>query len=102
MKRERTQIIAEILAFCVKPRPKTHIMYNNNLSHAQLQSYLSLLNSRGLLTQNSKRYVITDKGQRLLVAFASLNGFLEDHASASSEMIEVTESFEEVEIVTIQ
>lgn len=102
MKRERTQIIAEILAFCVEPRPKTHIMYRNNLSHAQLHSYLDFLNSRGLLAHNSNRYVITDKGHRLLAAFASLNGFLTDRAAVSSKVIELTESFEEVEIITIQ
>jgi len=53
-------------------------MYQNNLSHAQLKTYLTLLTSRDLLAHNSDRYVTTEEGHRFLEAFAQLNDVLED------------------------
>lgn len=101
MRRERTEIIAQILMFCMRPRPKTHIMYNNNLSHAQLQSYLNLLSSQGLLAHNSSEYVTTEKGHRLISAFASLNDVLNGGGADFSKEI-VTETYEEFEIIRIE
>ncbi len=80
MKRQRIEIMAQILAFCLQTRQKTHIMYANNLSYAQLKNYLMLLTSRDLLAHNSERYETTHKGHRFLEAFTQLNDVLEDRA----------------------
>ncbi len=79
MKRHRIEIMAQILAFCIHATRKTRIMYGNNLNHAQLKDYLTLLTSRGLLAHNSDTYVTTEKGHRFLEAFAQLKDVLEDH-----------------------
>ncbi|MFB0567966.1 MAG: winged helix-turn-helix domain-containing protein, partial [Candidatus Bathyarchaeia archaeon] len=42
MKRQRIEIMAQILAFCMHATRKTRIMYKNNLNHAQLKDYLTL------------------------------------------------------------
>jgi predicted transcriptional regulator len=64
VKRDRVEIIAEILCLCSEPKTKTHIMYGTNLSWKMLQHYLSELQSRKLLKIHgkSKRYVTTNKG----------------------------------------
>ena len=92
MKRQRIEIMAQILAFCMHARRKTRIMYMNNLSHSQLKGYLSLLTSRNLLAHNSDTYVTTEKGHRFLEAFAQLKDVLEDHARR--DLVEISESYE--------
>jgi len=63
-KRDRVEIMAEILGLCSEPRNKTHVMYGTNLSWKMLQHYLSELQSRGLLEvhDNSTRYVTSKRG----------------------------------------
>jgi len=80
MKRQRIEIMAQILAFCIRAKLKTRIMHGTNLSHEQLKTYLTLLTSRDLLAHNSDKYVTTGKGHRFLEAIAQLNGVLEDRA----------------------
>jgi len=64
VKRDRVEIIAEILGLCSEPKTKTHVMYGTNLSWKMLQHYLSELQSRELLEihDNSTRYVTTNRG----------------------------------------
>ena len=64
-KRDRVEIIAEILGLCLEPRSKTRVMYGTNLSWKMLQNYLSHLKERGLLeTQNnSTKYLTTERGR---------------------------------------
>ena len=64
-KRDRVEIIAEILDLCLEPRSKTRVMYGTNLSWKMLQNYLSHLQERGLLeTQNnSTKYLTTERGR---------------------------------------
>ena len=88
MKRQRMEIMAQVLAFCKNSKRKTRIMYMNNLSHSQLKSYLTLLTSRHLLAHNSDTYVTTQKGHRFLEAFAQLKDVIEDRARVSFEIIE--------------
>ena len=63
-KRDRVEIMADILGLCSEPRNKTHVMYGTNLSWKMLQQYLSELQSRKLLEKQnqSKTYVTTDRG----------------------------------------
>ena len=64
VKRDRVEIMAEILCLCSEPRTKTHIMYGTNLSWKMLQYYLSELQSLELLEahNNSSRYLTTKRG----------------------------------------
>jgi len=55
-------------------------MYANNLSHAQLETYLKLLTLQDMLANNSDRYKTTEKGRRFLEAFAHLTDLLDDRA----------------------
>ncbi|MFC1487847.1 winged helix-turn-helix domain-containing protein [Thermoproteota archaeon] len=63
-KRDRVEIIAEILGLCLEPRSKTRVMYGTNLSWKMLQNYLSSLQERGLLEaqNNSTKYLTTKRG----------------------------------------
>lgn len=63
-KRDRIEIIADILGLCSEPKTKTHVMYGTNLSWKMLQHYLSELQSRKLLEKQSKSksYVTTKRG----------------------------------------
>ena len=80
--RTRVEILASILNVASNGALKTHIMYRANLSHRQLERYLSLLEERGLLTQlideeiGSRVYRITDKGCDFLREYSHLSGFL--------------------------
>ncbi len=70
-RRTSIQIIAEILRSCAKADiGKTGIMYRVNLSHAQLQKYMSFLGARGFLEpadhSNPVKYTATVKGRKLL------------------------------------
>jgi len=70
-RRSNIQIIAEILRSCAKADiGKTGIMYRVNLSHAQLQKYMSFLGGRGFLEpadhSNPVKYTTTVKGRKLL------------------------------------
>ena len=67
-RRSRLEIISEVLATCVPDGVnKTAIMYQNNLSYAQLERYLDLLQEHGLLERNdSGRYQITEEGEKML------------------------------------
>lgn len=76
MNRDKTTIMAEILAFCTQASVKTKVMYKTNLSYNQLQAYLSLLTSLGLLEHHSVEYVTTGKGRTFLREYAQLESLL--------------------------
>jgi predicted transcriptional regulator len=60
---------------------KTHIMYRANLSHRQLEKYLSFLQNKGLLIgfvdedTNTNLYKVTEKGIEFLKEFTHLSGY---------------------------
>ena len=64
-KRDRVEIMAEILGLCLEPRNKTRVMYGTNLSWKMLQNYLSHLQERGLLEaqNNPTKYLTTERGR---------------------------------------
>ncbi len=57
LRRGRFEILAEVLARCSEGKPKSRIMYENNLSYEQLQNVLSLLLSRGMLAMVDAHYI---------------------------------------------
>jgi predicted transcriptional regulator len=77
-KRDRIEIIAEILGLCSKPKTKTHVMYGTNLSWKMLQHYLSELQSRGLLEvhDDSTRYITSHRGLEFLEKWREIKELL--------------------------
>lgn len=79
-RRDRHDIVVEILRTAVEGKIKTHIMYKAKLSYAQLNEYLPLLINKGFLENTSIRhkrslkrvYKTTDKGMRFLETFDSI------------------------------
>jgi predicted transcriptional regulator len=82
MKRSRFDIINDILIITEKGKTKTHIMYGVNLSHNQLQEYLSFLQGINLLTldKNNEKscYKTTQKGFGFLEKYGEIQNLLSD------------------------
>ena len=51
-RRDRHEIVAEILKTAREGRIKTHIMYKAKLSYSQINTYLKLLVGNGVLSQD--------------------------------------------------
>jgi predicted transcriptional regulator len=77
-KRDRIEIMAEILGLCSKPKTKTHVMYGTNLSWKMLQYYLSELQTLELLEIHNKstRYVTTKRGTDFVEKWKELQKLL--------------------------
>ena len=73
-KRDRIEIIAEILELCSAPKTKTHVMYGTNLSWKMLQHYLAELESLGLLSVQTKssRYLASKRGREFVEKWKEL------------------------------
>jgi predicted transcriptional regulator len=76
--RSREEIIAEILWTVVSPQRKTTIMHKSMLSYGQVQSYLSILQDKELVQQESGKWVISEKGKTYLGAYKVVRELL-DH-----------------------
>ena len=80
-RRGRLDIIYNILSLCLNPAQKTHIMYQVNLSYAQLQKYLKYLAQTNLfrITTNEKEelYIVTPKGREFIEEYQRLLELLE-------------------------
>lgn len=79
-RRDRLNIIAEILSLAKDGRLKTQIMYRANLSFAQLNEYLDFLIKTDFLNvQNESRkitYKTTDKGDLYLEKYKDISNLL--------------------------
>jgi predicted transcriptional regulator len=78
VKRDRIEIMAEILSLCLNPQIKTQVMYGINLSWKMLQHYLSELQSLKLLEVDKKSttYITTLKGKEFVKKWEELQKFL--------------------------
>lgn len=72
-RRDRHDIIAEILETAKRGEKKTYIMYKARLSHSQLKLYLELLNQNGMIVYNNGVYKTTLKGLTFVREFESIN-----------------------------
>ena len=72
-RRDRHDIIAEILRTAKGGQKKTYIMYSARLSHSQLKLYLDLLDRNGLLVCDDGLYKTTRKGLNFIKDFESIN-----------------------------
>ena len=80
-RRDRHDIVAEILKTAVNGKIKTHIMYRARLSYSQINEYLPMLVSKGFL-ENTKVsrgrqitavYRTTTKGLQFIENLESIN-----------------------------
>jgi predicted transcriptional regulator len=72
-RRDRHDIIAEILKTAKRGKKKTYIMYKARLSHSQLKLYLELLNRNGMIVNNNGVYKTTPKGLTFIQEFEAIN-----------------------------
>jgi predicted transcriptional regulator len=79
-RRDKIDIIAEILTIAKDGLLKTQIMYRANLSFAQLNDYLDFLTGMNLLgieNENRKKvYKTTEKGERYLKKYDDISYIL--------------------------
>ena len=77
-RRNRLEVLTEILRFCKSPRGKTRIMQKANLSHHVLQECLQQLQGFDLVEVRPKTfdYVTTKKGTIFLEKWGQLEEFL--------------------------
>ena len=76
-RRSNIEIIAEMLKVGENGAGKTRIMYNANLSYAQIQKYLGFLMNQGFVDKMemgnpSVTYQVTESGLKLLESINSL------------------------------
>ena len=72
-RRDRHDIIVEILKTAKGGEKKTYIMYKARLSHSQLKLYLDLLNQNGMITNYDGVYKTTSKGLNFIREFESID-----------------------------
>lgn len=70
-RRNRIDIIAEILRLCLRGEKATHVIYKSNLNFKRFQAYVRYLLNKGFLEvieniNGSKMYRTTEKGRQLL------------------------------------
>ena len=79
--RTRIEILASILHVADRGTLKTHIMYKANLSHRQLEKYLTFLQNEGLLAEfmdeetGTNMYKVTEKGMQFLKEYTQLSRY---------------------------
>jgi len=81
-RRDKLNILVEILNIAKKGAPKTRIMYQANMSFAGISDYLPLLIKNRLLSKTSegKRtiYRSTDKGIAVMNLYSQLNELINE------------------------
>lgn len=79
-RRDRLNIMAEILDVATESKLKTQIMYMVNLSFSQVKEYIFFLTERGFLrvrVQNRKKiYETTAKGKLYIENYRKMSDFL--------------------------
>jgi len=83
-RRDKHDIVLDILKIARSGKRKTHIMYKAKLSYCQLKAYLELLNDRGLLESNDGFYHTTSKGLNFIKIYEEISLF---KASSENRMI---------------
>jgi predicted transcriptional regulator len=89
-KRDKLDLIIELLTASGEPVKKTHLLYRTHINHAQLTRYLSFVLRIGMMKETSdpfEGYVITEKGRLMLELFAEQEPNLKSLAEARFSMI---------------
>ena len=75
MKRNNLDIEADILTIAREGSIKTWIVYGANLNFKMIKRYLDGLLSRGMIEQNGKLYMTTEKGEAYRQTILACQGF---------------------------
>lgn len=82
--RSRVEILVNILSVAHEGALKTHIMYKANLSHKQLDKYITHLSNNGMLKRvpdpasGKLRYEVTEKGVEFLKDYSRLSNYFSE------------------------
>jgi len=90
-RRDRHDIIAEILRTAKEGKIKTHIMYKARLSYAQINEYIPALVANGFLENTTIRlkkypkkvFKTSQKGLKFLESFESMNKLWSNPSNSS-------------------
>ena len=74
-RRDRHDIVVDILKTAIGGIKKTNLMHRAKLSHTQLKIYLHVLNDNGLLDNSNGLVRTTSKGLQFVKIFDALNFF---------------------------
>jgi len=74
-RRDRHDIVVDILKTAIGGIKKTNLMHRAKLSHTQLKVYLHVLNDNGLLESSDGLVRTTSKGLQFVKIFDALNFF---------------------------
>ena len=85
MRRNRYDILLEILDVCSKEQRVTSIIQKCSLSYAQSTEYLTHLNDCGFLKKDGTSYKSTNEGQVFLEKFKKLVNKLNSVSSSQDE-----------------
>jgi len=82
-RRNRIDILYQILLLCQEPQQKTWVMFKCNLSYELLQNYIGFLISndflRVLKTEDNKEYYqTTEKGKNLLREYKKIKSYFSE------------------------
>ena len=73
MRRDKIDIIADILKITLHGAKKTHIVYKANLNFTVLKKYITGLEEKGLLMKiDGRHYMTTQKGSQFLERYMKL------------------------------
>ena len=81
MKRNRNEIISEILHICITGASKTRVVYQANLNFRTVDPYLQLLIKNDLLKVNKGRHILyetTEKGKSLMETINQVHNTLSE------------------------
>jgi len=92
-RRDRHEIVAEILTIAIGGMIKTHIMYRAKLSYSQINEYLPLLVDKGFLEntnvlrmgQRTKIYKTTQKGLEFIESLRTIDKLWTKEDESTSE-----------------
>ena len=92
-RRDRHEIVAEILTIAIGGMIKTHIMYRAKLSYSQINEYLPLLVDKGFLEktnvlrmgQRTKIYKTTQKGLEFIESLKAIDKLWAEEDESTSE-----------------
>jgi predicted transcriptional regulator len=85
MKRNRNEIISEILNICITSASKTRVVYQANLNFRTVDPYLQLLIKNDLIKVNQGRHILyetTEKGKCLMETINQVHNVLSDDQGA--------------------
>lgn len=66
MRRQKLEIISDLLEVCIKGSLKTNMVYKTNLNFKIAEVYLNLLLNKKLIMKNGETYITTQKGTGFL------------------------------------